>query len=106
MKHFLKATLLFLVLAALLFVFLHTTLSYGESLAAASLFCDTHAHLSLRLTLPYAVQGVGDAVRTLWDSLPPTLTHVPSLLWENAARLLAGGKAAFEGDLCGCVALD
>ena len=105
MKHLFGATLLILLVAALVFVFLHTSVSYGETASVSSLFCSTHAHLSLRLVLPAALEEAVGAAKEAWEGLPPAITLLPSLLWESAKETLGSAKEAYEGEICGCVTL-
>ena len=105
MKHLFCALLLFLMVATLIFAFLHTSVSFGETASASSLFCNTHGHLSLRLVLPFALEKVCKPIKEGWKNLPPAVTLLPSLLWENTVGLLAEVRSAYEGEICGCVTL-
>lgn len=105
MKHFFKAAFLFLLLVAILFLLLHTSVSYGEAFAVSTAFCDAHAHLSLRAVVPYAFGEARTALQAVWEGLPPFITLLPSLLWENVKAVLEGIKDAYVGEIRGCVTL-
>ena len=104
MKHLLRFFLIVFLIAAALFVTLFFDVSFGDTPALTTGYCQTHGFLQIKVVLPASFAEMGNACLHLTDPLPRALTEPPLALFRATLSLLSDIRAIYLAETAGCTA--
>lgn len=104
MKYLLIVLLILLILALAIVATLSMNIAFDEHPGLRVKYCDTHALLSIDVTLPQRIKPMLTLAEEIKDAVPRPLSATPMLGARACAALLGGIRDAYLSETKGCTA--